>query len=308
MKNSRLLIVCMLCAAIFACKNEVKDSAPADALSQMEATLKSEPTLQNANKYLSEITRVLPSIKDDSAKFKSTLDKGIALAEDHNVPARSISFLLAYLKEFPKDPSSQEKMYKLASLMKGINKGHASNVLITAYAQRFPNDAKSKDITSMLTEPVADINQYVVSKGEQIFENPDQFGINKNKGQMYVDVCEAYALGLPDSDQAPVNLYKAAEIARTLRTFPKTLSIYDWIINKYPAFDKAPTALFLKGFIIENELKNTKLAKSMYEEFLQKYPSHDLADDVKFLVENIGKSNEEILQLIEDKKAEKVAK
>jgi hypothetical protein len=37
---------------------------------------------------------------------------------------------------------------------------------------------------------------------------------------------------------------------------------------------------------------------------VEKYPSHDLADDVQFLLDNLGKSNEEILEMIENKKQE----
>lgn len=44
------------------------------------------------------------------------------------------------------------------------------------------------------------------------------------------------------------------------------------------------------------------MAKSIYNEFLKKYPTHDLADDVQFLIDNLGKSDQEILEMIESKK------
>ena len=80
------------------------------------------------------------------------------------------------------------------------------------------------------------------------------------------------------------------------------MSIYDWILEKYPNYEKAPTSLFLKGFIIENNIKDDVMAKEIYNKFLSDYPKHDLADDVQFLIDNLGKSDQEILEMIESKK------
>ena len=60
--------------------------------------------------------------------------------------------------------------------------------------------------------------------------------------------------------------------------------------------------MFLKGFIIENNIKDDSLALKVYQDFRAKYPEHNLADDAQFLIENIGKSDEEILQMIENKR------
>ena len=130
----------------------------------------------------------------------------------------------------------------------------------------------------------------------------DNTGINKDAAMQYVDACEAYALAYPDNKNTADNLFKAAEVAKSIRTFPKSLSLYDWIIEKYPNYEKAPTALFLKGFIIENNIKDDKKAGEIYRQFLSQYPKHDLADDVEFLIENIGKSDQEILEMIEAKR------
>lgn len=303
MKSAYFLLFSILMIGFVSCKSDKQSTSIADdAVITMETQLKATPNLENANKLISELSKAMNKKHENPADLKNIMDRGIELTNEYNLPARSIPFLLNYLKEYPNDPSTKDKMYELAVLMNSIKKPHAANILYKSFATRYPDDARSNDVVTKLTEPIDDVNAYVIKQGEKIFENPDQYGLNKLNAQHYVDVCEAYALGNPDSETAPVNLYKAAEIARSLRTFPKTLSLYDWISEKYPNFDKAPTTLFLKGFIIENELKNAELAKSIYTEFLEKYPDNDLADDVKFLVENIGKSNEEILKIIEDKK------
>jgi hypothetical protein len=54
--------------------------------------------------------------------------------------------------------------------------------------------------------------------------------------------------------------------------------------------------LFLKGFALENEFYRTEDARKTYESFLTKYPQDSLADDVKMLLQNLGKRPEEIIQ------------
>ena len=57
-------------------------------------------------------------------------------------------------------------------------------------------------------------------------------------------------------------------------------------------------ALFLKGFLLENDLKKPEKAKEIYESFMQKYPNHAMAKDVNFLIQNLGKSDKEIIEKI----------
>ena len=116
--------------------------------------------------------------------------------------------------------------------------------------------------------------------------------LNRQAARNYVDVCEAYALTHPNDPKSADYLHKAAETARAIRTIPKALALYDWILEKYPNHDKAPQALFLKAFTYDNNLNDVENARENYEAFLAKYPEDDFADDTKFLLENLGKTDE----------------
>ena len=59
--------------------------------------------------------------------------------------------------------------------------------------------------------------------------------------------------------------------------------------------------MFLKAYVLENNLNDIERARETYNAFLAKYPTHHLADDVNFLLENLGKSDDEILELITKK-------
>lgn len=148
---------------------------------------------------------------------------------------------------------------------------------------------------------LGNVNTSIVKLGKMIFDNPGTNGINQNSSHAYADACDMFAKTFPDANQSPDLLFKAAEVVKSLKDFPRSIAMYDKIINKYPNYEKASTSLFLKGFIIENNMKNDDKALEIYNEFLTKFPDHDLADDVQFLIENLGKTDEEILEMIEAK-------
>lgn len=168
--------------------------------------------------------------------------------------------------------------------------------------ENFNGSEESLVAKSKIDPAVTNLQNYIINIGEQITKGEvDKFGINRNAALKYVDACEAYALVYPNAPDAPNQLYKAAEIAKTIQTLPKLLSIYDWVIERYPDFEKTPTMYFLKGFVLENDLKNDAEAKKVYEEFIAKFPNHELRDDIDFLLEHLGKSDEEIRKIIESK-------
>lgn len=59
------------------------------------------------------------------------------------------------------------------------------------------------------------------------------------------------------------------------------------------------------AFIYENQLHGAEKAKKLYEEFMKKYPDHELAKDVKFSLDHIGKSDEELIKEFEAKQKAK---
>jgi len=73
------------------------------------------------------------------------------------------------------------------------------------------------------------------------------------------------------------------------------------LYDGYRSYEKAPQALFLAGFIYENDLKNLDKAKDMYNTFMKKYPNDTLAASVKFSLENLGKPADEIIKSFEGK-------
>lgn len=304
--NTRTLIAFLFMAMLIACKQDTSTPAvtTTDDISGLQTAmekLNSEPGKESARNFVNEVRKELATPSEDQAKKMDLLLKGLDVAEEYKMGPSAIGFLMPLVKDYPDNPMHEEHFAKLASALHDIGKSIPADILISAYETKFPTGKFTDNLKPKQKEKIKDINSYVQALAENVFVNPDKFGINKVSAQKYVDACEAFAIGFPNDEMAPEYLYRSAEMARTLKTYPKALSIFDWIESKYPNFEKTPTIVFLKGFMLENELNNKEAARKVYEGFMKKYPNNDLTDDVKFLLDNIDKSDEEIMKMIDEK-------
>ena len=310
MKHYRLayLLILAMVICFAACKSDSSNQLVTDGaqkaltLSQLETNYKESPNAANGNALVSALVEKLKDKTLGATERRNLLKQGYDVSSAQGIVSRTSGFLFSMLKEGG-GTAEPSQIFELGKLMKTARKEGASNILFNSIVEKTPNFEGINEVKSMITEKLTSSDEYITSLGQKLFEDVDNTGINRTAAMKYVNACEAYALAFPDKlETTPENLFKAAEVAKSIRTFPKSLSIYDWILEKYPNYEKAPTSLFLKGFIIENNLKDDEMAKSIYNEFLKNYPKHDLADDVEFLIENLGKTDKEILEMIESKK------
>ncbi len=126
--------------------------------------------------------------------------------------------------------------------------------------------------------------------------------IDETVAEQFIASCEAFAKANPTHEKAPEYLLKAGETARTMKKFQRGLGLYDQVITNYAEHPKAAQALFLKGFTLDNDMKQVDQAKAIYESFLKKYPNDEFADDTQFLLNNLGKTDDEIIKSFEQNK------
>ncbi len=111
----------------------------------------------------------------------------------------------------------------------------------------------------------------------------------------------SYVEQFPADSASPGYLFKAADLASKINETAQAVTLFGKLIKDYPENKNAPYALFLQGFIYENQEGNAVKARPYYEEFLKKYPDHPIAGDVAFSLENLGKTPEELIKQFEDK-------
>ncbi|MEI6816328.1 MAG: tetratricopeptide repeat protein [Bacteroidota bacterium] len=110
-----------------------------------------------------------------------------------------------------------------------------------------------------------------------------------------------FADSFPKNDSIPEYLFRAGKLASGLNYTMDALHCYKQVYEKFPTSKRAPFSLFMIGFIYENQIRHPELAKKTYEEFMAKFPTHELAKDVKFSLDHLGKSDEELIKEFEAK-------
>jgi len=177
---------------------------------------------------------------------------------------------------------------KLQTSLNASESVSAKTELINQFKSKFPDLGALKSQMTALIEQV---------KGTIYNETTNR--LDTDLAADYVQKCELFAQMMPEDEQSPKYLFQAGETARSSRNFAKALEIYDIIYQQYSNYEKAPQALFLKAFTLDNDLKQYDKAKGIYEDFLSKFPNDDFADDTQFLLQNLGKTDDEIIKSFE---------
>ncbi len=115
--------------------------------------------------------------------------------------------------------------------------------------------------------------------------------------KLYTD----YALYFPADTSAPEYLFKAGEVATASKKYKKALDQYETILSKYPEYKHFKETLYLKAFLLDNFLNDDAAAKIVYEEVITKYPTTNYAKDAKTAIQNLGKTDEQLMQEIKKK-------
>jgi TolA-binding protein len=76
----------------------------------------------------------------------------------------------------------------------------------------------------------------------------------------------------------------------------QSIVLFERITTTYPQHPLAEDALLLKGFVLENHLKDISAAKAAYQEVIAKYPTGELAEEAKLSIENLGVEPAEIVK------------
>jgi len=114
-------------------------------------------------------------------------------------------------------------------------------------------------------------------------------------------LCETFSVRFGDDEHAAEYVYWGAKAARAAQRANKAIKMYDIIINKYPSYEKAPEAMFLKGFIYDEDLNDKEKAKAAYEALIGKFPTHRLAKDAAVLMEQLYMTDDELIDFLKQK-------
>jgi TolA-binding protein len=124
---------------------------------------------------------------------------------------------------------------------------------------------------------------------------------NNNETEKIIEGINVFVDKYPESKKTADYLRTLATIyANEKKNFNQAITLYKKIINKYPESKVAPDAYFSLGFIYSNELKDYNNAKVYYTEFINKFPNHEAVESAKFELQYLGKSEDEILNILQN--------
>jgi tetratricopeptide (TPR) repeat protein len=105
----------------------------------------------------------------------------------------------------------------------------------------------------------------------------------------------------PTDSLTPDYLFKSGEIATATMQYPQALKYYETITNNYPNYKMIKESLYLQGMLLDNYLNQDDKAKVIYEAVIAKYPTTSYASDSKAAIQNLGKTDEQLIKEFEKK-------
>jgi len=299
----RISAIFFLLAFILACKGA--QSPEEKAVDAQTEIYESNPTDSSAQALVQAISKYIEVHGTKDSTSARYILRSAQLSTKHQQWQQALGYYKIYLVEYPDRPDIPQRLVELIEIMDKLQKPELNQVLYRSFTERFKDNPKAAEFESKITNKEISTDSLLKQIGLSMF-NDSIYRLNEEMARLYVDASEVAVMSNPNMTKAAEYLHRAAETARTLRNIPKAITIYDWIIEKYPNDKRGATSLFLKAFTFDNDLKDFVNAKKYYEEFLAKYPNNEFTESAKFLLENLGKSEEELKQILEQKSKENV--
>lgn len=118
-------------------------------------------------------------------------------------------------------------------------------------------------------------------------------------------VVEKYSKANPKAEKTPEYLELVAKYHTVLGNNEKAIAIYDNLFENYKQYKGNADALFMKAFILENNMYKKGQAKAVYQQYIDLFPQGDFARDAQFAIENMDKTPEELMEMLKQRSLEK---
>ncbi len=285
----------LLFALLLGCSSDPKVSKEVSALDEdalktnlprefgdMLRAMKKDPTNHKLNGlYINEVGEYYLSV-DAADKAIKIFKNGII---EHNPSPSTPSNIIGLAKALKSAPNKKQDYI---NLVQSLRVGNPSLIGLDEFSPDVPEGEPSME------SKIAELQKNLT--------DPTTGRLDLKKVNSFVNTVEYFVIGNPTNEACSSYLKLAAEVVNSVKVFPRAIKFYDWILTQFPNSKEAPQALFMKGFTLDDGIGDKQAAKPVYEEFLKRYPKNDFADDTKFLLDNINKTDEEIIKQFDNKK------
>lgn len=290
------LIVPFLMLLLSSCKSEQKNQQ--QLIGTLEKQLEESAEAQQAEAIIERYQQYVKDFPGDYEMNSKYLYRAAAWSYRLNYYSQAIDLLNRAIKDNYRGSNTINNALFLGAIYREkLQNEFLSRTVYQAAHQAFP---QSEEITEKIDPEWPPLDQRMQQMQQSVFDASggriDYRGAND-----FINAATIYAMLLPGEDRSADWLFEAAETARTIRAFSKALDLYDWISQRFSGSDKAAQALFLQGFTLDSDLKRFDEAGTYYQQFLDRYPDNIFVKDARFLLENLGKDEEEIIRSFEER-------
>jgi tetratricopeptide (TPR) repeat protein len=261
-------------------------------IEQLEQSVKGQATQDDIEKLLTQYQSYISEYKNDS-QTPIYMVRAAELSSRINRPQLSIELLERGYREYYNTFNNAANGLFLGNILREkLQNEILAQIVYKATLELFPNsiEVSKKTIDSTNTIP-------------QILDNIGASLFNESTGKLdflqannFIEGSVLYAMMQPDNSLIADYLFKASETSRAIQKYSRTIDIYEWIMEKYPDYNKIAQIYFLYAFTLDNDLGKIEEARIAYNTFIANFPNSDFIDDAKFLIDNLGKSEEEIIE------------
>jgi len=135
----------------------------------------------------------------------------------------------------------------------------------------------------------------LIDSMEKVVYN-ENFDLDEGSSSSLMEAYTEYTTKYVGDQRTPEYLYKSAAISRAVGLPIKAIRLYDRILADYPNFERNPEVAFLLAFTYDEDLKQPERAKEAYQDLLDKYPDDMWAEQATARLENIDKSDDELIK------------
>jgi tetratricopeptide (TPR) repeat protein len=285
--NQILLLGAFL--ALASCTNEKASDSQADWLGEMESELAENPSDEKIVSYLSVLDSLINSDVTNAERNSKLLSRASAFQYNLNRIQSSIDLLSRSLKSYPDVEGYKENLLLLNELGAKFNK----DLLLDSLNKKLVELSFDSEGNRMDNIDSGFYLEAIESTQQDIYSNSNN--PNFKMARRYVQMVEYFSLVNPADSNVPNLLYEGGKVAELIKNSVKAVELFEWCNSNYPESDIAPANLFMLAFTCEDGLNDDGKAATYYKTFMEKYPDHEMYSSAEFLLSNIDKTDEEIL-------------
>lgn len=268
------------------------------AIEKLEKEIEGNPDTDLARELIDKYQAFVKAYPDNHEWDSRYLYRAAGLSFRMNRFSEAIEFLNEALnKHYPGSNTPNNALLLGAIYEEKLRNEVLAVTIYQAGAVAFP---EVEDFQSRVPAGTPPLTQRLEELEQSVFD--DASGrIDYRVANDFINAATLHAMLLPEDPEAPAWLFRAAETARGIRAFSKSLELYQMVSDRFPESEAAAQALFLSAFTLDNDLNRFEEARTIYQAFLDRYPENEFSDDAQFLLDNLGKDEEDIIRAFEEK-------